>query len=60
MEQNRIYKIIYEDSGITKCLKCLILSEEDFIYNVEALGSKEKIIIGKRSIIKISSIGDSK
>ncbi len=54
MEQN--VKIIYEDGGNTKVIKCRILKEDEFQYHVEALGSLEKMIIGKRAIIKISTI----
>ncbi len=56
MEENKLQKIIYEDGGRTKIIKCYILKEDEFIYEVEALGTQDKIIIGKRAIIKISEI----
>lgn len=54
-EKRELKKIIYEDDGVTKVLKCYILKEDEFVYNVEALGTKENITIGKRAIIKISN-----
>lgn len=54
MQRNETKKIVYEDSGITKVIKCHILKEDEFIYEVEAIETKAKIVIGKRAIIKVS------
>lgn len=58
MERNEIKKIVYEDNGITKVLKCRILKTDEFTYEVEALGTQDHITIGKRAIIKIVDWGE--
>ncbi len=57
MERSELKKFVYEDDGNTKVLKCYILSEDEFVYNVEAIGTKAKITIGKRAIVKICGGG---
>jgi len=57
MDQKKIKKIVYEDAGITKVLKGIILKEDEFTYEVEAVGTRAIIIIGKRSIVKVCDGG---
>ncbi len=57
MERSELKKIVYEDDGKTKVLKCYILSEDEFVYNVEGRGTKAKITIGKRAIVKVCDAG---
>ncbi len=54
MERNVIQKIVYEDNNITKVLKGEILKEDEFTLTVKAIGTNAIIVIGKRSLIKIS------
>ena len=54
---SEIKKVVYEDEGITKVLKCYILKEDEFVYEVEAIGTRANIIIGKRAIVKICKGG---
>jgi len=56
MEGKELLKIVYEDEGTTKVLKGKIIKEEEFLYIIEALGTKANIVIGKRAIVKISSL----
>ena len=49
-------KIVYEDDGINKVVRGYILREDDFTYQVEIIDSHDKVVIGKRAIVKIMSI----
>ena len=52
----KILKIVYEDAGRTKVLRCQILKEDEFTYTVLAEKTKDELIIGKRAIVKIQAV----
>ena len=54
MERNET-KIVYEDNGITKVIRGFILEQDEFTITISAIITNEKIIIGKRAIIKIKN-----
>lgn len=56
MGRDEIKKIVYEDEGVTKVLKGLILEEDEFLLKVRASRDKEIITIGKRAIVKITNV----
>ena len=51
-------KIVYEDDGRSKVVKCYILKEDEFVYRVRTLNG-DNLVIGKRAIIKVSDVGDN-
>ena len=57
LERKDLKKIVYEDDNNTKVIKGYIISQDEFVYEIEALNTKEPITIGKRAIIKISPLG---
>ena len=58
MEKNERIKIVYEDSGISKVIKGLFVSEDDFTVTIQAFETNQVITIGKRVLIKINPISE--
>lgn len=54
MERKELSKFVYEDDGITKVVKGVILSEDEYTYTLEAANSQERIILGKRCLVKVT------
>jgi len=56
MEREELIKIVFEDSGTTKVVKGYLVSEDEFVYKIKTLDNKI-IVVGKRAIIQINSVG---
>jgi len=56
MERSELKKFVYIDNNITKVLRGYVIKEDDFLFTIEAQGTKAIIVIGKRSIVKIDNI----
>lgn len=55
-EKNNLKKFLYEDSGNIKVIKGYLVKEDDFCYTLLSFISNEQIVLGKRSIVKISDV----
>ncbi|MFH0978638.1 MAG: hypothetical protein V1837_05020 [Candidatus Woesearchaeota archaeon] len=50
-------KIVFEDQGVTKVLRGVIIEDDDFTMTVQPIdGEEHYIIIGKRAIVKITDL----
>jgi hypothetical protein len=48
-------KFVYEDNGVNKVIRGFLISEDDFTYTIKT-STNEKIVLGKRAIVKIYGV----
>lgn len=56
MGSDILKKFVFEDNGTTKVIKGYINVEEEFVYKITAYKTNINIVLGKRSIVKISNV----
>ena len=57
MGEKKLMKFVYEDGENIKVLKGFVLKEDDFTYEIEGENSGDRIVLGKRCIVKVTVIG---
>ena len=53
MERNDKVKVVYEDNSISKVVRGTITDYDEFTITLQCLGTLDKLVIGKRAIVKI-------
>lgn len=57
MEQNKLYKVVYEDSSNIKVLKGILIGEDEHTLTLQ-VESDKVVMIGKRYLQKATNVNE--